>query len=92
MDQKVLDKYKKNLTYISILDQPDEQICLVLPRVEKVSNAQNAQHVDKMRQIVDRMKHNAEQIDTLTQSIGDFLEKTNYALIASDTVGKQKSK
>ena len=45
-----------------------------------------------MREVVEKIKVNAQQIDDVTRDITDFLDKTNYAMIAGETIGKQKSK
>ena len=93
VDEKIFAKYNKNLLYISILDQADEQISLVLPKISKSTPAEHFPHIAKLRQIVDKIKGNAESIDSLTVSIGEFLDKTNYALIAGGGGGgREKSK
>lgn len=92
VDDKILDKYQRNLKYIDIMNSNDEAILSTLPKPEASKFIDdNKEDLMKLKINYDKVQHNRERLQEIGLQISDRLSKQNYPIIANSLLTQKLS-
>jgi hypothetical protein len=84
VNKKILDKYESLIKYIQVVDQNEQAILSVLPKVEVTKFIEdNRAHFDGLKTGIESVKGKKEGLDAIVDEIKKFYEKMDFCDIAS---------
>ncbi len=84
VNKKILDKYESLIKYIQVVDQNEQAILSVLPKVEVTKFIEdNRAQFDGLKTGIESVKGKKEGLDAIVDEIKRFYEKMDYSDIAS---------
>lgn len=84
MNKRIIEKYENLIKYIDVVDENEQKIMTVLPKVEITKFIEdNRASFDNLKKGLEEVKKRKEGLDAIVDEIKRFYEKMNFSEIAS---------